>query len=190
VKASDTALLNWIVDKDNEEELVNDVRFRLDKSSGYLNEGQLSFFNKIAVNISRVNGNLHYLDGPGGTGKTFLLNMILDLARVRGCPAVVTALSGVAALLLRNGQTAHLAFHIPLDIWKNGKCAFDKDSGKFGHLLKARFLVWDKIDMIHKNTIKAVNCSLQALCDLSKPFGGKTVIFFRGFLPDPSCRQV
>ncbi len=50
---------------------------------------------------------LFFVDGPGGTGKTFLYNLILGRVRCERRIALVVASSGIAALLLDGGRTAH-----------------------------------------------------------------------------------
>lgn len=64
------------------------------------------------------NGGVLFLDAPGGTGKTFLINLILARIRSEGtCKiALATASSGIAATLLTGGHTLHSTFKIPLDL--------------------------------------------------------------------------
>lgn len=71
--------------------------------------------------VNRVNdhaGGIFFLDAPGGTGKTFLLNL---LAKVRSNSniALGVASSGIAPTLLAVGHTAHSTFKLPLDLTRN-----------------------------------------------------------------------
>ena len=50
---------------------------------------------------------LLFIDAPGGTGKTYLINLILDTIRADGSLAIAVASSGVAAPLLHGGWMAH-----------------------------------------------------------------------------------
>ena len=50
-----------------------------------------------------------FLDAPGGTGKTFLISLILAEIRSNNGIALAVALSGIAATLLDGGRTAHSA---------------------------------------------------------------------------------
>ena len=52
-------------------------------------------------------GGMLFLDAPGGTGKTFLINLILPKLQSQGKIALVTASSGIAATLLTGGRTLH-----------------------------------------------------------------------------------
>ena len=56
-----------------------------------------------------------FLDAPGGTGKTFLFNAILEDTRADGKVALAVASSGIAALLLELGRTMHSRFKAPID---------------------------------------------------------------------------
>jgi tRNA(Met) C34 N-acetyltransferase TmcA len=58
--------------------------------------------------------NIMFLDAPGGTGKTYLTNLLLAKIRSRGEIVLATASSGIAATLLQGGRTFHSIFKIPL----------------------------------------------------------------------------
>ena len=55
-----------------------------------------------------------FLYAAGGFGKTYLLNLLLRHFRANGHIAVATAMTGIAALLLDEGTTAHSRFGVPL----------------------------------------------------------------------------
>ena len=55
-----------------------------------------------------------FLDAPGGTGKTFLINLVVKKLIIEKKIVIATATSGIAATLLLRGQTCHSAFKIPL----------------------------------------------------------------------------
>jgi len=65
--------------------------------------------------IKSYEGSSIFLDAPGGTGKTFLLNLILAEIRKKGVIALTVASSGVAATLLHDGRTAHSALKLSLN---------------------------------------------------------------------------
>jgi hypothetical protein len=58
------------------------------------------------------NGGL-FIDGPGGTGKTFVENLILAKVRSSGSVALSAASSGMAAILLDGGRTSHSRLKSP-----------------------------------------------------------------------------
>lgn len=72
--------------------------------------------NAYGIIIERIDGNkcgLFFIDGVGGTGKTFLYRALLAMVRSNGMIALATATLGVAASILPGGQIAHSRFQIP-----------------------------------------------------------------------------
>ena len=61
-------------------------------------------------------GGILFLDAPGGTGKMFLINLILSKLRSESKIALVTASSGIAATLLTEGATLHSTLKIPIGL--------------------------------------------------------------------------
>ncbi|GFV90791.1 ATP-dependent DNA helicase [Trichonephila clavipes] len=72
-----------------------------------------------------------FLDAPGGTGKTFLIRLILATVRSKNDIALALASSGIAATLLPGGRTAHSALKLPLNIQTidTPTCNISKTSG-------------------------------------------------------------
>ena len=70
-----------------------------------LNDGQRHTFHTIKEGIDNNKGGLYNFDAPGGSGKTFLANVILAYVRQNGRIAVATAMSGSAAKLMKLGTT-------------------------------------------------------------------------------------
>ncbi|GFS15301.1 ATP-dependent helicase [Elysia marginata] len=72
-----------------------------------------------------------FLDAPGGTGKTFLINLLLAKIRQRREIALAVAPSVIAATLLPCERTAHSAFKLPLTMTKEEYplCRVKKNSG-------------------------------------------------------------
>ncbi|KAI7935625.1 hypothetical protein MJO28_016496 [Puccinia striiformis f. sp. tritici] len=186
VSKDDRKKMRQFIKEGTELESLASVEIRLESSMNALNVGQSGFFKKISRALKGKKSSLHYLDGPGGTGKTFLLNSLIDLARTRGKKSVVVASSGVAALLLKGGQTAHSAFKIPIELSPDGECTFEPNHSLGQDLADVDFIVWDEVVTIHKDAIEAVDNSLRRCLKNDEPFGGKVVVFsgdFRQILP-------
>ena len=66
--------------------------------------------------VSNNAGGLYFLDAPGGTGKTFVISLILATIRSEQKIALALASSGIAATLLEGGRTAHSALKLPLNV--------------------------------------------------------------------------
>lgn len=73
-------------------------------------------YDRVIDQVNRENGGILFLDAPGGTGKTFLLNLILASVRKQNEVVLAIASSGIAATLLDGGRTAHSTLKLPLNI--------------------------------------------------------------------------
>ncbi|KAH9082717.1 hypothetical protein LEN26_004115 [Aphanomyces euteiches] len=149
---------------------------------------QLSVYTRLMEKIEREEGGISFLDAPGGTGKTFLLNLILAQVRSKRQIALATASSGIAATLLDGGRTAHSTFKLPLDLHEADKvvCSIGKQTAKAQLLKTCKVIVWDECTMIHKKGLEMLNATLQYLRDSNDIMGGVTVILagdFRQTLP-------
>ena len=85
-------------------------------------------------------GGVFYIDGPAGTGKTYLYNCILAEVRSRGQSAIAVASSGVAAILLSGGSTANSRFRIPLEDPGEKNCSIKQQSDLAASLEKQKSL--------------------------------------------------
>ena len=124
----------------------------------------------------------------GGTGKTFLINLLLAKVRLEGHIALATASSGIAATLLTGGRTAHSAFHLPLNLVVNETpiCSIPKNGIEAELLRSTRLIVIDECSMLHKRAFEAIDRLLKDLRDTNLLFGGVTVLIagdFRQCLP-------
>ncbi|XP_044575241.1 uncharacterized protein LOC123259044 [Cotesia glomerata] len=72
-----------------------------------MNEEQRTIYDRIMLAVLAGQGGFFFLDAPGGTGKTFLISIILAKIRSNNGIALAVASSGIAATLLDGGRTAH-----------------------------------------------------------------------------------
>jgi len=102
------------------------------------------------------------------------------------------ASSGIAALLLPGGRTAHSRFHIPLNINNESTCDIKQGSFLAELLNKTSLILWDEAPMTNKYCFEALDKSLRDILRFTddnnqgKPFGGMTVVMggdFRQTLP-------
>nr|GMD14613.1 ATP-dependent DNA helicase PIF1-like [Ipomoea batatas] len=81
-----------------------------------LNACQRAAFKTITDAVLGNKPSAFFVDGPGGTGKTFLYRCLLAFVRSKGLIALATATSGIAASILPGGRTAHSRFKLPLTL--------------------------------------------------------------------------
>lgn len=151
-----------------------------------LNEDQKLVFNTIIKYIEMNLPAVIFVDGPAGSGKTFLYLCLLAKIRSTYSIALATASSGIAALLMPGGQTAHSRFKIPLNIDSTSTCSISKQSHLARLLKLAKLIIWDEISMMNRCSIEALDKTLRDIMDCDLPFGGKIFVFggdFRQILP-------
>jgi len=155
---------------------------------------QFEIYNLLTNNSNSPdkNGRLYFVDGPGGTGKTFLFNAILAKIRSEGKIAIAVASSGIAANLLAGGKTAHSTFRIPLKIFHDSTCKIEIDTDLAKMIRQADCIIWDEAVMCHKHAFSAVEKTIRDIMSLEAPhlhdipFGDKKILFggdFRQILP-------
>jgi ATP-dependent DNA helicase PIF1 len=98
-----------------------------------------------------------FVDDPAGTGKTFLYNILLANIRLHGDIAIAVASSGIAALLLNGGRTAHSRFKIPLKIDEFSTCNISRNTQLARLINEAKIFIWDEAPMMHKFVFEAVD---------------------------------
>ena len=93
-----------------------------------LNPDQHSAFERIDLAVTNKTGETFFLHGPGGTGKTYLYNTLCYHLRSQNKIVLCVASSGIAALLLIGGRTAHSRFKIPIPCNETTHCNISKNS--------------------------------------------------------------
>lgn len=155
---------------------VDVERAQAEGITAQFNVGQRQAYERITGRIQDDPDNSHFfLQGAGGTGKTFLYRALCSSMRAQGKIVLCVASSGMAALLLPDGRTAHSTFKIPLDISEISMCDI-KPLTHLGELMrKADLLIWDEVTMQHKHCFMAVH---RSLCDVRR--NGDTTYLFGG----------
>ena len=138
-----------------------------------------------------------FIDAPGGTGKTFLINyMISYLSRNVGA-VLTTASSGIASTLLSWGRTLHSTFNLPLNITRLNQPAgnISRSTEKARRIENARVLFIDEAPCLHRKCIEGVDFTLRDIlrndavmgglpCVLSGDYRQILLIVVNGFRPD------
>lgn len=166
----------------NHQELQNIADSRISQ----LNNEQMAAYNDVINSVTGQQGKLFFLNGPAGTGKTFVYNALAMKIRSQGKIVLCVASSGIAALLLSLGRTAHSRFKIPLNLNETSFCAIDKNSVDADLIRQTSLIIWDEVPMQHRYCAETVDRSLRDIRNDERLFGGITVVFggdFRQILP-------
>lgn len=147
-------------------------RFETNRQS--LNTDQTTVFDKVTTAIRDDPTTAHFfLQGPAGTGKTFLYKTICNYYRSKGEIVLCVASSGIAALLLPGGRTSHSRFKIPLTADEASTANIPIEGKLAGLIRKTTLVIWDEVPMQHKYCFEAVDRSCRhILGEDDKPFGG------------------
>ncbi|XP_048591443.1 uncharacterized protein LOC125576114 [Brassica napus] len=187
LKELGNSLWNQEMDYDVAEETL-----RHDKQYKLLNAEQLAIYESVLNSVDKKEGKLFFVYGAGGTGKTFLYQTIISRLRSRKQIVLPVASSGIAALLLPNGRTAHSRFNIPLKLDEDKLCNIKPGTMLAELIEETDLIIWDEAPMTHKHAFEALDKSLKDIMSIknppakNQPFGGKTVMLggdFRQILP-------
>jgi len=130
---------------------------------------------------SRVT-NTMLLEGAAGTGKTYTLNVLIEMCHARGIPIRASASTGKAATHLLGACTAHSLFGIPVvdSSAPNTDIRFSRitaNSYKGSLLRKVLIFIIDEVGMLHVDDIYCINMLLKDLHSTGVRFGRVLVIF-------------
>ncbi|KAL7155177.1 hypothetical protein ABFS83_03G058200 [Erythranthe nasuta] len=157
-----------------------------------LTEEQRAIYEKIMNRIHNKQEGLFFLYGYGGTGKTFVWRTLSAALRSKGEIVLTVASSGIAALLISGGRTAHSRFAIPFNLNEDSTCNIAAGTPLSELIIKSKLIIWDEAPMMHKHCFEAVDRSLKDILRVIdprreyRPFGGKVVVLggdFRQILP-------
>ncbi|XP_022722232.1 ATP-dependent DNA helicase PIF4-like [Durio zibethinus] len=153
-----------------------------------LNIEQKVVYTAILEAVYSDYGRFFFVYGSGGTGKTYLWRTVIARLRSEGKIVLAVASSGIAALLLPGGRTAHSRFKL-----RESSCCDINQGTQLAELIcKSSLIIWDEAPMAHRNAFEALDGSLRDILrfhapnSTNKSFGGKTVALggdFRQILP-------
>lgn len=154
------------------------------QNENQLNREQRIEYDSVMSSVNNNEGKILFLDAPGGTGKTFLINLLLAKVRYGGKIALAVASSGIAATLLVGGRTAHSTFKLPLKYDSDDTtsvCNVSKQSGTGKLVQECSLIIWDEASMSQKTSVEALDRTMRNLRHNNSPMGGCTVLFSGDF---------
>uniref|UniRef100_A0A0R0HRF0 ATP-dependent DNA helicase n=1 Tax=Glycine max TaxID=3847 RepID=A0A0R0HRF0_SOYBN len=151
---------------------------------------QAKIYNQIIQAVNKNEGEMFFLYGYGGAGKTFIWKTLAASLRADNKIVIMVASSGIASLLLPGGKTTHSKLKIPVPIFEDSTCNIHQETQLAELLNEASLIIWDEAPMAHKFCFEALDQSLRdvikAKSSSDKIFGGKVMVFggdFRQILP-------
>lgn len=141
-----------------------------------------------------LSGSPCFIEGPGGTGKSFLIDALYKEFHKQGKHVAVTALTGCAALLLHHVKAKTIHSWAGVGIGKEPArviaAGINRYKGKaYRNWIVADVLIIDEISMMSPELLDLVNEVGKIVRRSSKPFGGIQVIFVGDFYQLPPVRK-
>jgi hypothetical protein len=121
---------------------------------------QREHYDKIIAAIHSDQGKCFFLDGPGGSGKSYLYQTLTHNVRAQGKSVLCVASTGIAATLI-HGMTAHKQFGIPVPCHDSSSSHIRPNSREATILRQAALLIWDESSMAHKDMLSCMDRLLQ-----------------------------
>jgi hypothetical protein len=150
-----------------------------------LNPEQKLVVDHVLEAIENPLGQCFFIDGPGGSGKTFVYTTIYHLATANHKKVLCVAWTGIAANLLPDGRTVTSTFR--LVVQDDSRSSSMKNQSKEAAVLRATdVFIWDEAPMAPRTALETVDRLLQDVMQNNSPFGGKTMVLggdFRQVLP-------
>uniref|UniRef100_A0A1I7U5B6 ATP-dependent DNA helicase n=1 Tax=Caenorhabditis tropicalis TaxID=1561998 RepID=A0A1I7U5B6_9PELO len=140
----------------------------------------------LALDAETGKERMMFVDGPGGTGKTFVYTAVYHKLKSLGKKVICVAHTGQAASLLPRGCTSHRMFSIPLEVEDNMRCAIAPFTEEGDALATVDAIIWDEACMSDRRIVQAVSLLFQDLKDNTLAFGGVLVMMggdWRQILP-------
>ena len=173
-------------DRNRAHRILESQRLSLQYSTS-LNESQRLAYDSIMEAMrDETLERFFYIDGPGGSGKTYLYNTLLHSVRAQGGTFISVAWTGVAAMLLLDGQTSHTGFRLPLRIDETTSLHQDRSSQVWKRIESASIIIWDEISLVPRYALDSVDRLCRNVTGIDKPFGNKLFVVggdFRQCLP-------
>ena len=142
----------------------------------------------LALEIMLAGENV-LLTGPAGSGKTYVLNQFIRLAKSEGKHVSVTATTGLAATHL-GGTTIHAWAGIGVHDELPDKFAEHVSKGRRDIITKTDVLIIDEISMLHDFRLDMVDMACRLVREKPDvPFGGIQIIMSGDFFQLPPINR-
>ncbi|UYV64563.1 hypothetical protein LAZ67_3001189, partial [Cordylochernes scorpioides] len=177
------------------EEYISDTEVLLaaDKMKSF-NAEQTAAYDQImaAVKDVTMRPKCFFIDGPGGSGKTYLYTTLMHSVRGMNQVVLPAATTGFAANLLQGGKTMHSLYGLPIPLNETSVSNIKMTTMAAGTLRKAKLLIIDECTMASNHALNTIDRLLREVMTEDKrypnqiPFGGKVLIVggdFRQCLP-------
>ncbi|XP_011872670.1 PREDICTED: uncharacterized protein LOC105564699, partial [Vollenhovia emeryi] len=175
------------------QEINDEEQIQEDTTIGMRQYGQLNIEQKVIVDTillatasNNSNDSCFYIDGPGGSGKTFIYTTLYYLLKSKGKIVSTMAFTGIAATLLPNGRTTHKVLGLPVPLFTDSTSNIKVQSKEANNLKLVDVFIMDEAPMAPRYVLEIMDRVLRDIMQNNLYFGGKIVLLggdFRQLLP-------
>eukprot|EP00808_Paulinella_micropora_P007153 g50054.t1 len=144
---------------------INDAVFQYEQAFLSSNSNAGGSIASLRVQHARAprQSNVFCILAMAGTGKALLAETLLAAARARRHIVLATASSGIAAIMLPGGSTAHRTFGLPVPIRENAVSSITMRSDRARLLALTSLIIWDEVVMMQHH---GLSCLHRLLCEI------------------------
>ncbi|AES99143.2 PIF1-like helicase [Medicago truncatula] len=135
---------------------------------------QKTIYDKIMSRVVSNQPGFFFLYGYGGTGKTFIWRALSSTLHSNGEIVLIVASSGIAALLIPGGRTAHSRICIPFMVDECSTCTIKPKSSLAQLIIRAKLLIWDEAPIMHKHCFEVVDRNRSSHSRFCIPFHNRS----------------
>ena len=156
---------------------------------GMLNTQRSAIFKSVidvVMSPMTSKSKVFYLDGPGGSGKTFTYNYLVAELSGYGYTVATSAWTSIAATLLNGFRTVHSMFKLPVTLLDNSSCNITPTSNYAAMLRNVSLFIVDEASMVPLHAFNVIDRLLRDITGIDTSFGGKPFLWgsdFRQVLP-------
>ena len=148
---------------------------------GKLNVGQKAAFDQIIASVmtdpsDRSAQRIFFLEGDGGTGKTFVYNTLIKYCAAIKKKVTSMASTGIAATMVLNAGTVHSTFYIANDVTMTTESKMPAHSIRAKELAATDLFILDEVSMLSQSVLSYVDKVLRDITNVNEPFGGKCLL--------------
>ncbi|XP_065323150.1 ATP-dependent DNA helicase PIF1-like [Gordionus sp. m RMFG-2023] len=128
------------------------------------------------IELENIPERYFFVDGPGGSGKTYLYNTLMCYIRAKNQIASPFATTGISSILLKGGKTIHSGFKLPVPIFETSTSHMNLHSSLALDIKNSKLIIIDEATMMTKHALRCIDRLLKDIMKNSHPFGGKVIL--------------
>ena len=171
-------LIAEIIGMENEDINVALHRQRGEEMQATLNDEQREAFEAVMQKVENPNDSpgCFFVDGPGGSGKSYLFNCVFSSVIGKQKNVKVMAWSGIAASLYGTGRTCHNVFKLDFPFGDESNSGVNPSDELGKSLKEVDVIIWDEAPMAPRHSLEVVDSKLREIMNNEIPFGGKILL--------------